>query len=113
MKSDLVYLKHIRDSIRAIKGFVKDIDFEMFETDLKTQSAVIRQVEVIGEAASKLSQKTRDLESSIPWREVIATRNKLIHEYFGVDIRAIWGIIEMDLLDLEKGIDSLIERQED
>ncbi|MBN2028651.1 DUF86 domain-containing protein [bacterium] len=73
------------------------------------QSACIRQLEIIGEAANRLSEKLMERNISIEWREIIGLRNILIHEYFGVDLSIIWQIIKIDLPHLKKKIQSIIQ----
>lgn len=112
MKDDRLYLKHILDSINLIFKFIENQTFNEFTTDIKTQSAVIRQLEIIGEASNNLGKELILNNKHIPWSQIIATRNKLIHEYFGVDTIAIWGIIEDHLTDLKKNIEVLINELE-
>ena len=85
MKNNLTYLYHIRDAIKAIENFLQRIDQKVFFSDLMVQSAVIRQIEVIGEAAKNVSRDLRAKYPNVPWKEITAMRNILIHEYFQVD----------------------------
>ena len=66
-------------------------------TDSKTQSAVIRQLEIIGEAVKNLSKAMTDRETGVPWRQIAGARDRLIHAYFNVDIDAVWSMVEQDL----------------
>jgi uncharacterized protein with HEPN domain len=75
---------------------------ESFSRDKKTIKAVVRSLEVIGEAANKIPQNIRDSYPEIPWLEIIAMRNRLIHEYFGIDLDIIWQTIEEDLDPLDR-----------
>jgi len=83
MARDEVYVRHIVDAIEAITSFLAAMDYGRFTEDLRTQSAVVRQIEIIGEAASRLSNDFRSRHDDVPWRDIIGMRNKLIHEYFG------------------------------
>ncbi len=105
---DKVYLLHIVEAIDSIEEFTKSMTFEIFSNDLKTQSAVIRQLEIIGEACNKLSAEFRKENKNILWHEIISMRNLLIHEYFGVDITAVWSTIKNDLKSLREFIDNRI-----
>lgn len=86
--------------------FVEGVDFESFINDEKTLYAIIRAIEVIGEAAKKVPLEFRETYPQIPWREIAATRDKLIHEYFGINHRVIWNTVKEDLpgliIELEK-----------
>jgi len=95
------YLNDIIESITDIKEFTADLTRESFSTDKKTIKAVVRSLEIIGEAANKLPQHVRDRYPEISWQEIIGMRNRLIHEYFGVDLDIVWQTIEEDLEPLE------------
>ena len=110
MKNDLVYLKHIKESVDSIRDYIGSADFESFSRDEKTIDAVIRKIEIIGEAASNLSQEFRDAHLEIPWRDMIDMRNVLIHEYFGVIVKTVWDTVQDDLPELEKMIDKVISQ---
>ena len=75
--------------------------FEDFAKDRKTINAVIRSFEVIGEAAKKIPKSIRDKHPSIPWKKMVGMRDKMIHEYFGVDIEIIWKTIKEDIPSLK------------
>jgi len=104
------YLNHILDSITFIEEYTENISFEEFEKDRKTADAVIRNFEIIGEASSKIPKEFREKYPEIPWKSIIALRNVLIHEYFGVDINAVWENIRQNLPELKKQIKSVIAK---
>jgi len=85
------------------------MDFEDFARDRKTINAVIRSIEVIGEAAKHIPKSIRDKYSSIPWRKMAGMRDKLIHEYFGVDIKILWKTIKKDIPPLQPLIQNILE----
>jgi uncharacterized protein with HEPN domain len=99
MKKDSVYIKHILDSIQNIEEYTAGMNREDFfsENSKMVRSAVVREFEIIGEATGRLSDKLKRDNSEIPWRDIQDMRNKLIHEYFGVDIGIIWKTVESDL----------------
>ncbi|HAK88387.1 MAG: hypothetical protein A2077_04855 [Nitrospirae bacterium GWC2_46_6] len=105
----LDYLNDILESICDIRDFTAGMNREDFSNDKKTIKAVVRSFEVIGEAASKLPHNIREMYPEIPWQETIAMRNRLIHEYFGVDLDIVWQTIEEDLEPLEKNVKRIIE----
>jgi uncharacterized protein with HEPN domain len=102
MKDNLVYLRQIIDYIDDIDAYVKSLDFAGFEKNGLVQDAVIRKIELIGEAAKQLSvsfwEQYRD---TLPLAEAVSTRNRLIHQYDDVDIRIVWNTIKNDLPELK------------
>jgi uncharacterized protein with HEPN domain len=95
-----VYLDYIRDMIENAEKallFVSEMNFEEFSQDEKTIYAVVRAIEVIGESARNVPEDLRNTYSEIPWREITGTRDKLIHEYFGVNLNVVWRTVKEDL----------------
>jgi uncharacterized protein with HEPN domain len=86
--------------------------YTAFASDEKTQDAVLRNLEVIGEAARALPEAIRDRAPNVEWRKIIAFRNVLVHEYFGVDLRIIWDVVENKLDVLEKACEDLLKHSE-
>ncbi len=93
----LDYLKDIIDAINKVDAFVAGMTFETFEKDAKTNFAVIRAFEIIGEAVKNIPSSVRARHKNIPWKEMAGMREKLIHEYFGIKPRVIWKTIKEDL----------------
>lgn len=104
----LDYLNDIIESIADIKEFTNGMTRESFSIDKKTIKAVVRSLEVIGEAANKLPDDVRDRYPKISWQEIIGMRNRLIHEYFGVDLDIVWQTIEEDLEPLDNAVKKMI-----
>ncbi|MEM3479047.1 MAG: DUF86 domain-containing protein [Candidatus Bathyarchaeia archaeon] len=103
------YLQDILDSIKDIEEFTRNMDFEDFARDKKTINAVIRSIEVIGEAAKHIPKSVRDKYPSIPWKKMAGMRDKLIHEYFGVDVKILWKTIKKDIPPLKPLIENILE----
>lgn len=107
---DLQLLNDILESIGKITLYVEGLNFEDFEADIKTQDAVIRNFEIIGEAARKISSKLKTSNPSIPWIEMYSLRNRVIHDYFNVDLQILWDIIKYQLSSNRKDIIDLISQ---
>ena len=100
---DRLYLGHVMEAIAAIESFTRG-GRAIFIADLKTQSAVVRQFEIIGEAVKQLSAGLTAAETAVPWRQVARTRDRLIHAYFKVDLDAVWAMAEQDLAPLKENV---------
>jgi uncharacterized protein with HEPN domain len=110
-EDDLVYLKHVLDAISRIEEYVQNVKHEDFMNNHLIQDGVIRQLEVIGEATKKLSKKIRNKYPDIPWKDIAGMRDKLIHDYFGVDLDAVWSTIEKDIPPLKEVISKIIKEE--
>jgi len=109
MKKDpQVYLYDILESIKQIELYCQNLTQSQFESDLKTQDATFRRLEIIGEAARNISRIERDQYPQIPWQEIIGTRDKLIHGYSQIDYDLVWEIIKRDLPDLKEKISAIV-----
>lgn len=97
---DRLYLGHMLEAIEAAQSFTVE-GHDAFMTDRKTQSAVIRQLEIIGEAVKRLSADTTAAAPQVPWRQIAGARDRLIHGYFQVDLEAVWAMVEQDLPGLQ------------
>lgn len=102
IKDDTVYLRHILDAIDQIEEYVAGLDYEGFLRTRLVQDGVIRQLEIIGEATKNLSQVLREQYPNIPWKDIAGMRDKLIHQYFGVDLSAVWETVVIDLPPFKK-----------
>jgi len=106
MKNDTVYLKHILDAANQIEGYARGMTYETFLATRLVQDGVIRQLEIVGEATKNLSDEFRSSHDVLPWKDMAGMRDKLIHQYFGVDLSAVWDSVENDIpLIKEKLID--------
>jgi len=110
MKEDKVYLRHILDAIEHIERFMDGSQKSEFIKDTLVHSAVIRQLEIIGEAVKNLSFGLRKSHQEIPWRDIAGLRDKLIHEYFGVDLSLVWIIAVRDLPKLKTLIKGILKK---
>jgi uncharacterized protein with HEPN domain len=104
----LLYCNDILEAIDRIERYTGSIGFEEFLQDTKTQDAVIRNLEIIGEAVKNLPARFREAHSGVGWRAVAGMRDKLIHHYFGVDMRIIWETARTDLPRFRKQIKTIL-----
>jgi uncharacterized protein with HEPN domain len=99
-RDDLLLIEDMIEAADKILVYSEDMSMAEFFTDEKTKDAVIRNFEVIGEAATRISPEFRGLSKDIPWNQLRGYRNRLIHEYFGVDFEIVFEIIKNDLPNL-------------
>ena len=109
MKDDRIYLQHIRDAIGRILSYTAS-GREAFLATPQAQDAVIRNLEIIGEAVKHLSPDLRQQHPDIPWKQIAGMRDEMIHEYFGVDVAIVWKVVERHLPTLRQTIESLLRQ---
>lgn len=106
---DELYVVHIAEAIERIRRYTA-AGRAAFMADDMIQSAVIRQMEIIGEAARNLSGELRSDERAVPWKKIIGTRDRLIHGYSEVNLDAVWAIVEHDLAQLDREVKRILGR---
>ncbi|MCI4624520.1 MAG: DUF86 domain-containing protein [Candidatus Magnetoovum sp. WYHC-5] len=104
------YLYDMLSSITDIEMFIANMTYQEFINDKKTMNAVVRSIEIIDEASKVIPKSIKDMETSVPWNKIIAMRNKITHEYFGVDLNIIWNTINYDLPALKNSIQVLVNK---
>ena len=96
-----ILLEDIRAAMARINRYTIGLDRETFLADEKTVDAVVRNLEIIGEAARRLPDQFKQAHLEIPWPQIAGLRNRIVHDYFGLDLHLIWHILHADLKDLE------------
>lgn len=112
MKSNREYTDYLQDILEAAtkaRQFVKDVDFEAFRANEEKVFAVIRALEIIGEAAKNIPKSICGRYTEIPWEDIVGMRNKVIHNYFGVDLEVIWKTLHEDLPPLQVAVAKILE----
>ena len=112
MSEDRIYLLHVRDAIADILVYAEAGE-DAFLRETMRQDAIIRKLDVIGEAVKQFSDNTRDSKPDIPWRKVAGMRDRLIHQYFGVDLDLVWNVVRLELPALLEAVDDVLSQMPD
>jgi len=112
MRRDDAFLLDMLIASRDAIAFVRDLSREQFQASRMHQLAVLKAIEIIGEAAARLSDGTRAAHQEIPWREVIGMRHRLVHGYFEVDMDQVWDTVRQDLPFLTATLASIVPPEE-
>jgi uncharacterized protein with HEPN domain len=107
MKDDLAFIEHILLGIVKIQEYTKNLTAQDFIDNELIQDAVIRNIEIIGEATKKISKDLKSQYQEIPWKEMSGMRDKLIHDYFGVDVNVVWKTVNEDIPYLKSLIENI------
>ena len=102
-------MQDILDSIGDIENFITGMNSEEFTKDRKTINAVVRSIEIIGEAAKKIPKNLRNRSADIPWKKMTGMRDKLIHEYFGIDLEILWKVATDEIPPLKQSTGKFLE----
>ncbi len=110
-RSTAYLLTDMLDAIQAINEFIKGVDYQYFIKDRKTRDAVVRNVQVLGEAANWVSSDYREQHINIEWTKIIRSRHILVHDYFGIDYEIIWQIVTVHLPALQPILEQLLANE--
>jgi len=103
-----VFLHHISDACKKCLKYVSGMDYEEFVIDEKTVSAVVRELSVVGEAARKTTDDFRSKNPQVPWDKIFGMRNRLVHDYMGVQLPVVWQTIQEDIPELKRCVDEIL-----
>ena len=107
MKDDKIYIEHILQSVDRIKAYLSGKDHQSFSDDFMTQDAVVRQLEIIGEATKRISKDLRNKNPQVPWSDMAGMRDILIHDYIDVDIDIVWKTASESIIKLKSLLQNL------
>jgi len=109
MDKNIVYLRHILLATGKINEYVNRGGRKLFDKDTAIQDALIKQIEIIGEATRKISEGFKKDYPGVPWKKMVGMRDKLVHDYMGVDLEAVWKTAAEDIPELKKLIEEVLE----
>jgi uncharacterized protein with HEPN domain len=110
-RTDSEFARDIEEAIRRISSYAAGLTYESFLLDTKTQDAIVRNLEIIGEAAKSISDRLRAEHPAIPWRNMAGLRDRLIHDYFGVSFDVVWEIVTNDLPKVVDPLKKLLDQE--
>ena len=110
-RGDKELLSDIRESCKRIEIYIENKTYENFLEDIKTQDAIVRNLEIIGEASRNISDRLKESYPGILWKDLAALRNRLIHQYFGVNYDIVWDIIKREIPEIKIEIEKILRNE--
>lgn len=104
-----LFVRDILQAIKDIEAFISGTDQASFETDEKTKSAVVWKITTIGEAAKNVPKSVRAKYRSVPWKDLARMRDKIAHQYFGIDYELVWGVITRELPEIKHEVETIVD----
>jgi uncharacterized protein with HEPN domain len=105
-----LFIMDMLESINKIEKYIEGLNYEQFIRDEKTKDAVVRNLEIIGEAANQISKEIQQKFSNVPWAQIIAMRNRMIHGYFAIDYKIVWDLAKIDIPLLKKELELILQK---
>lgn len=106
-RGNIEFLSDIKEAVKRIEQYIKKMNYEDFLNDIKTQDAVVRNLEIIGEATKNISNDFKEKYPRIPWKELAGVRDRLIHHYFGINYDIVWVIVKEELPEIISQIEEI------
>ena len=110
-RADTDFLNDSKEAILRINVYVEKLNYEDFLNDIKTQDAVVRNLEIIGEAIKNISEELKKRYPAMPWKDLAGARDKLIHHYFGVNLDIVWHIVKGELPQVLPQLEKILETE--
>ena len=110
-RADVEFLADTKEAVLRINAYTGDLSYEQFLEDKKTQDAVVRNLEIIGEAAKNISEELKKKYPQIRWKDLAGVRDKLIHHYFGVNFDIVWSIVKQELPELLSQLEEILKNE--
>ncbi len=111
-KEPLIFIQHILENINNIENFSEGLSENEFIGDKLRQNAIIKSIETIGEAVKNIPDSLKKKYVDVPWKEIVGTRDKMIHHYFGIDLEVVWDIVKKDIPKLKKQIEKVFREEQ-
>lgn len=108
-RADAEFLADTKEAVLRINAYTQNLSYEQFFEDKKTQDAVVRNLEIIGEAAKNISEELKNKYPQIPWKNLAGARDKLIHHYFGVNFDIVWNIVKQELPQVLSQLEGILK----
>lgn len=112
-RGQLASINDIKEAISRVESYTAGFDYQQFLNDTKTQAAILRNLEIIGEAAKSISAELRKKHKNIDWKNIAGMRDRLIHHYFGVNWEIVWGVVKEKLPALKEHVEKILEELEE
>ena len=112
-RADRELLSDIHEAIQRISTYLVGVEYDSFAKDIKTQDAVIRNLEILGEATKNLSEEFRAAHTGVPWKSMAGARDRLIHHYFGVNLDIVWQIVSTELPKVTEQLPNIDEENDE
>jgi len=109
VEKDIVYLRHILLAIEKVNEYSNRGGKDLFDRDTAIQDAIVKQIEILGEASRRISVEFKEKHPTIPWREMSGMRDKLVHDYMGVDLEAVWKTAVADIPQLKSIVEEILK----
>ena len=106
-RGNIEFLSDIREAVKRIEQYIEKMNYEDFLNDIKTQDAVVRNLEIIGEATKNISNDFKEKYPQIPWKKLAGVRDRLIHHYFGINYDIVWVIVKEELPEIISRIEEI------